>query len=214
MHTAPNGKVYIGVTSMAPERRWDNGNGYKRQPYFMNAIRKYGWGNFAHEILFVGLGKEEAECKEKELIAQYHSDEKSHGYNVEHGGNLSGKMAEETKHKISNSLKGRRKEVAPWLGKHHTAETKHKLSEARKGSKNPMYGKKFSEETRHKMSESHKRGKLCKHVLCVETGEIFISATEAARSLGMSQGNVSAVARGVRKCSKGYHFKYVKEVTH
>lgn len=91
-HTAPNGKVYIGITSMEPEKRWNNG-----YAYFMNAIRKYGWDNFKHEILFVGLSKEEAERKEIELIAQCRSDEKAHGYNVEHGGNSSGKMSEETK---------------------------------------------------------------------------------------------------------------------
>lgn len=213
-HIAPNGKVYIGITSMEPGRRWNNGYGYKRQPYFANAIRKYGWDNFKHEILFDGLDKEEAERKEVELIAQCHSDEKAHGYNVEHGGNLSGKMSEETKRKISKSLKGQRKDVAPWLGKHHTAETKRKLSEMHKGSKNPMYGKTVSEETRRKMSEAQKRGKLCKHVLCVETGETFISTTEAAKALGLSQSNVSAVARGVRKHTKGYHFKYIEEVTH
>jgi group I intron endonuclease len=212
-HTAPNGKVYIGITSMEPERRWNNGYGYKRQPYFMNAIRKYGWDNFKHEILFDGLDKEEAERKEIELIAQCRSDEKAYGYNVEHGGNLSGKISEETKRKISKSLKGRHRDVAPWLGKHHTAETKRKLSELHKGAKNPMYGKTVSEETRRKMSEAHKRGKLCKHVLCVETGETFVSATEAAKALGLSQGNVSAVARGERKHSKGYHFKYIEEVT-
>lgn len=199
---------------MEPERRWNNGYGYKRQPYFMNAIRKYGWDNFKHEILFIGLDKEEAERKEIELIAQCRSDEKAHGYNVEHGGNSSGKMSEETKRKISKSLKGRHTDVAPWLGKHHTAETKRKLSEMHKGSKNPMYGKHASEETRRKMSEAQKRGKLCKHVLCVETGETFVSASEAARALGLSQGNVSAVARGERKHSKGYHFKYIEEVTH
>ena len=199
---------------MKPEKRWNSGYGYKRQPYFMNAIRKYGWDNFKHEILFVGLDKEEAEHKEIELIAQCRSDEKAHGYNVEHGGNSSGKMSEETKRKISKSLKGRHTDVAPLLGKHHTAETKRKLSEMHKGSKNPMYGKHVSEETRRKMSEAHKHCNLCKHVLCVETGETFVSASEAARALGLSQGNVSAVARGERKHSKGYHFEYIEEVTH
>ena len=213
-HTAPNGKVYIGITSMKPEKRWNSGYGYKRQPYFMNAIRKYGWDNFKHEILFVGLDKEEAEHKEIELIAQCRSDEKAHGYNVENGGNSSGKMSEETKRKISKSLKGRHTDVVPLLGKHHTAETKRKLSEMHKGSKNPMYGKHVSEETRRKMSEAHKHCNLCKHVLCVETGETFVSASEAARALGLSQGNVSAVARGERKHSKGYHFEYIEEVTH
>lgn len=54
---------------MEPERRWNNGYGYKRRPYFMNAIRKYGWDSFKHEMLFVGLSKEEAERKETSLLS-------------------------------------------------------------------------------------------------------------------------------------------------
>lgn len=123
-------------------------------------------------------------------------------------------LSEETKRKISKPPKGRNKGVAPWLGKHHTAETKRKLSEAHKGPENPMYGKHAPEETRRKMSEAQKRGKPCRHVPCVETGETFVSATEAAKALGLPQGDVPAVARGERKHSKGYHFRYVEEVTH
>lgn len=51
-HTSPSGKVYIGITSRQPEQRWLNGNGYKDSPKFYNAIKKYGWDNFNHEILF------------------------------------------------------------------------------------------------------------------------------------------------------------------
>lgn len=41
-HTSPSGKVYIGITSMSPKIRWGkNGSGYKKQPYFYNAILKY-----------------------------------------------------------------------------------------------------------------------------------------------------------------------------
>ena len=28
IHTAPNGKMYIGQTSQKPEARWNNGRGY------------------------------------------------------------------------------------------------------------------------------------------------------------------------------------------
>ena len=46
-----NGKQYIGITAQDnPEKRWRNGNGYKKG-YFKNAIKKYGWDNFKHEIL-------------------------------------------------------------------------------------------------------------------------------------------------------------------
>ena len=65
------------------------------------------------------------------------------------------------------------------------------------------------------MSESHKTGKLCKPVMCVETGEVFVSASEAGRKIGTSQGNISSVARGVKKSIYGYHFIYIKkEVIH
>lgn len=46
-HISPSGKVYIGITSMEPEKRWGkNGYGYRRQKYFNNAIRKYGGAKF------------------------------------------------------------------------------------------------------------------------------------------------------------------------
>ena len=47
---------------------------------------------------------------------------------------------------------------SPWLGKHCSAETKQKMSEALKGEKCYMYGKPKSAETRKKISDA-KRGK-------------------------------------------------------
>lgn len=83
-HTSPNGKSYIGITSRKPTIRWANGNGYMGQPKFFNAIAKYGWNNFTHEILFSDLTKQEA-CKiEKELIKKY--DSIINGYNSSEGG--------------------------------------------------------------------------------------------------------------------------------
>lgn len=40
-HTSPSNKVYIGMTTVQPEERWNNGWGYKKQPFF-NAILKCG----------------------------------------------------------------------------------------------------------------------------------------------------------------------------
>ena len=208
-HTLPNKKVYIGITSQKPKYRWNSGLGYNKQPYFMNAILKYGWDNIKHEILFADLTQEEAEQKEIELIAFYKSNQIKFGYNIANGGNIVGTISEATKQKISKSLKGRPKENPPWLGKHHTIETKIKLSNSKKGDKNPMYGKHIPDEVRAKMSNSHKKGSLCRAIVCIETGEVFISSNEVARAMNLSQGNVSAVARGERKHTKGYHFKYI-----
>lgn len=83
-----NNKKYIGITSQLPNHRWGkDGNGYKGQKFY-NAIQKYGWDNFEHEILFDNLTKEEAENLEIELIAKFNARDDRFGYNVAVGGML------------------------------------------------------------------------------------------------------------------------------
>lgn len=108
-HTFPNNKVYIGITIQNPEERWLNGKGYHHNDYMINAINKYGWENIKHEILFNNLTKEQAINKEIELIALYKSNQGEFGYNIESGGSYAGSVSEETKKKISEKLKGRKK---------------------------------------------------------------------------------------------------------
>ena len=81
-----NGKVYIGITINEPLVRWGkNGCGYNKQ-FFGKAIRKYGWDNFEHEILFENLSHEEANNREIELIQYYKSSDIKYGYNIASGG--------------------------------------------------------------------------------------------------------------------------------
>lgn len=103
-HTSPNNKVYIGVTCQdPPEKRWANGFGYRNNKHFDNAISKYGWQNFSHEILITDLTQKEAAEKEIEFIAQYNAADRNYGYNVSIGGNSLGKLSDEHKQKIGNS---------------------------------------------------------------------------------------------------------------
>lgn len=67
-HVSPSEKRYIGITSQVPTQRWHGGANYKSNNYFYKAIKKYGWDNFQHNILYTNLTKEEAYQKEKELI--------------------------------------------------------------------------------------------------------------------------------------------------
>lgn len=133
-HTTPNGKVYIGITSTSVEKRWNDGKGYARHPYFYNAIKKYGWDNIEHTILFENLTKEEACKKEKELINRYKSNQHDYGYNMTTGGE-SCEFNEQARVNLSNALKGR---VV-------SDDVKLKISESEKG-------KQISDETRLKMS--------------------------------------------------------------
>lgn len=148
-HTTPNGKVYIGITCQNPEKRWRNGNGYRNNKYFYNAIKKYKWENIKHEILLEDISKEEACEKEKEFIELFQSNKAGFGYNNSIGGEcgtLGAKLSKETIEKIKKSH----------TGSHLSEEAKKKLSEQRKGEKNPNFGKRPSEETLEKLRKAAK----------------------------------------------------------
>lgn len=108
-HTSPVDKVYIGITRMNPVRRWANGLGYKNCTHFFNAILKYGQDNIRHEILYTGLTQEEAECKEKELIKEYHSNNPDFGYNIQLGGYRNNNGIRRTPEQIRHYIEGAKK---------------------------------------------------------------------------------------------------------
>ena len=63
-----NNKKYVGITSVNPKKRWANGNGYSDSQYISKAIKKYGWDNFNHIILYNKLTCSEACFLEKLYI--------------------------------------------------------------------------------------------------------------------------------------------------
>jgi group I intron endonuclease len=86
-HTSPTGKKYIGQTNNY-NRRCSEHKTSKGCPAFHNAIIKYGWDNFNHEILDDGLSLEEANILEEFYISKYNSLAPN-GYNLQTGGNNS-----------------------------------------------------------------------------------------------------------------------------
>jgi|SRR5579872_2931347 len=152
-HTAPNGKSYIGQTFNYQRRCWEHQRPSKSRAFY-NAIQKYGWNNFKHEILKDGLTLEEASFWE-EFYIKYFNTIKPNGYNIRAGGNNS-RVHEETKIKIGNANRGRikseeeRKKLATWNGKKHTQEQKDKIGKAHKG-------KIISKETKLKMKLAAKK---------------------------------------------------------
>lgn len=204
MHTFPNGKVYIGITSQRIEVRWRNeGKGYKGQKLVYRAIKKYGWNNIKHEIIAQGLTKEQACTIEKDLIEKYGSSNRQNGYNVSFGGEASAygmKHSEETKRKFSEDRIG---ENNSFYGRHHTEETRRKISEARSGENNYFYGKKRGFQ---KMHEWHERP-----LICIETNTIYASTVKAGKELQIPDRSISRVCRGERERTHGFHFRYLTE---
>lgn len=226
IHTAPNGKKYIGQTCQRLERRWRNGHGYCINPYFSRAIEKYGWENITHEVVQTCETLEEANEAEKALINKYRSNDSKYGYNISAGADGRGTVADSTRQLMSKLRKGKYAgSKNPNYGKKHTEEARQKMSKAQKGrfvgEKSPLYGKHPSEETRARMSKSRKESETvqihiaqmnaakAKRVLCVETGVIYPSARQAARETGFGQGNISSVCRGLYRQTNGFHWKYI-----
>lgn len=82
-----NNKKYIGQTCRSLETRsGSNGCHYYNSSHFYNAIKKYGWNNFEHEILFENISKESADRIEKILIQTFKTQDSNYGYNIQNGG--------------------------------------------------------------------------------------------------------------------------------
>lgn len=244
-HTSPSQKRYIGITSQEPQKRWKNGLGYCNNPLFYNAIKKYGWDSFIHEILYSGLTEEEACRIEEQLIAQYKSYDKQYGYNVALGGEAN-RPTKQTKGKICDAI------TAKWQDEEYKQETSEKMRglkrsevaraniskaqrkrfenpEERKKISDRQIGSKRSEIAKQKTSEALKRyysdeknlEKLRKvraevnriirgrKVLCVETGVVYETITDAATATCITRGNISYACNGKRQTAGGYHWSYV-----
>ncbi len=155
-HISPSGKVYIGQT-VNYNKRCTPGN-YKSSPYFYQAIKKYGQENFEHIILKECFSQEEANEAEKFFIDLYNSTNVKYGYNIAEGG---------------------------------------AFQRAFKGENNPFYGKHHTEETKIKLSELHKHIRT-KRVYCINTGEIFESARIAAEQCGITKQGIQRCCSGGR----------------
>lgn len=86
MHTTPDGKRYIGVTSRSVNTRWQYGRGYVGNSAFTDAIQKHGWNNIKHEVLEVHEKAEDANAREMFYVAKYMSNNPEFGFNVTVGG--------------------------------------------------------------------------------------------------------------------------------
>ena len=177
-----NGMQYVGQTGDFKGRnyQWNSLKATYGNQYINNDKAKYGPDAFETTILAEVESREEAWKLEEHYIKELNTLYPN-GYNISKGGKCTGDAnkgkhhTEDTKRKMSEAHKGVLK----------SEETKRKLSEAHKGVlKSEEHKRKLSEakkgkhpteETIHKISESMTNGKNSKRVLQLDktTGEVI-----------------------------------------
>lgn len=203
-HLFPNGKSYIGITCVKPYYyRWRAGSSYNRQPKVHNAIKKYGWENIQHELLYENLSQEDANRMEQKMIAKF--DSVNNGYNISIGGGGSFGIpcSEEKKRKIGNANRGKPGGDGRYLrayvvkhgawnkGGHLTAEQYRKIAAERKARCNKAIS--------------------AYDPVTLERVLSFDSCANAAKAIGALEGEISRCATGKRKTSHGYIWRYDNE---
>ena len=210
-----NLKLYFGSHS------WE-GTGVDKNYYgsgtaIKRAVRKYGKDNFiVYPIKFYD-SVEECRIAEEELLTRYDISNNQYCYNLKNAAvgwtsdDLKGRtLSEEYRKKLSESKKGekhplygKRGKGTPMYGKHHTENTKRKMSQALKG-------KTHTEEHRNKLAIAHGG----KPFVAIKDGKvkIFTSQAECSRVLGLHHSAVNACLKGRQKSAGGYTFKYLEQL--
>ena len=121
------------------------------------AIKKYGRENFFRINIYEGLTKISANFKEKFWIKYFNSDDPVIGYNISpggEGGNVWGVKENHPMYGKHHSDETKIKMSLTKSGRELSAEHKHSLSLVQMGNKNASgnKGKKHSEEIRNKLS--------------------------------------------------------------
>lgn len=203
-HIFPNGKSYVGITCVKPYYyRWRASSGYKKQPKVYRAIKKYGWENIKHELLYENLSRDDANRIEQEMISKY--DSVTNGYNISTGGGgtYGVPCSEEKKLKISRANKGK-----PWNGNDHFAKWRKEHGSWNKG------GHLTPEQYRKIVAE--RRARCNKPISAYDpiTSERvlhFECCADASRAMGVPKSNISRCAKGGRPTSAGYVWRYDNE---
>lgn len=220
-----NNKKYVGQTVQDVKVRF-NSHCLKNSgcPKLRNAIQKYGKENFKIITLKV-FACSDFETLHKQLdywetwyIEYYHSVEQ--GYNCTYGGQNAKVYSEETKNKMSISMKkfyadhpeakekirDRLKGNTIWKGKKRSPESIEKMKKAQSNR---------SKETREKLSKALtgiKRPNKWIPVLQYDLEGNFIkeweSMSAARKAFGVKDSHIGLVCRGKRKSCYGFVWKY------
>lgn len=225
-----NSKKYIGITSQNPKDRWGTNGCKYHSGIIRNAIKKYGWDNFYHIVLYENKSENEAKEIEKYLIKLFNT-KAPNGYNLTDGGDgaLGINISKETRKRMSAASKEKwknenfkNKMIAIRNSKdspYQSDDFKKKISKLVSGTKNPNYAHYWSEEQKNNLREKQKKNPVYKNdknpnakkIRCVETGEIFLCMKYAQEKYGLkSTGSFTVAIKNPNKTAAGYHWELIE----
>lgn len=179
------GLSYIGQTSRKLEDRLYGHFHSKSNSYVSRAIQKYGKDAFEISILQSCKSLEDLNLSEQFWIKELNTMN-PFGYNLDSGGSLNKTFSQSTKTKMSEKAK------------------------QRTGILNSFYKK--SHNLGSRKLQSDRKDKYKKKVFCHQTGLIYESLSDAARSLNLYYGNITKVLLGKRKSTCGFTFEVCHHV--
>lgn len=222
-----NGMQYVGQTRNLKRRESVWNSLHRKMPYANDFLemdrKKYGLENFKTEIL--------EECDNSKLnemerfwIKQLNTIFPN-GYNLENGGANGVQFHPSTIAKMSEAKKGTK----------HTDEWKKNMSERNSGDRNPFAGKHHSEESRKKISLSNigrpawnkckkmsdeqrqknieaskkRRKPVFQYTLEGELVAVYEGRNEAAKITGFDKSCIGNACNGILKTYKGYIWSYI-----
>lgn len=214
-----NGKQYVGQTIRPLRERWRDHCRVKDDNYFHRAIRKYGADSFRLEVIDTAKSVEELDRKEifwiKELNTLYPG-----GYNLKIGGDASmrgrfGMFNPKAKIIYQFTLDG-----AMVNGYYGVGDAARRTGISQSGiGRSAKRGDVLAggcvwlwhsddmwEQLIHRI-DNYTGGRK-QPVVCVETGEVFQSASDAARKYGTIASSVLSCCSGRLKTTAKKHWKY------
>lgn len=211
-----NGKKYIGMTNNV-KRRWrQKGSEYKSATKFYEAILKYGWDNFTHEILERDLSESDARKREIYYIALYDTQNELKGYNTDKGGR-GGKIYKEHPRNMLG-----RNQTPYQKRKQRTLMSDESFNPMTNGSvvwgethEHPkgMLGKKHDDETKSSIAKTM----VSKNVNCKSIKVIYPQGFEKSyRSIGEASSDLSISSPTIKKyldSGKPYEIKVINQYT-
>lgn len=213
-----NHKKYIGLSVDIRDRwrrhvselRLDS----HENDYLQKSWNVYGQDSFSFSIL-EECSEPQLNDKERYYIEKYNTLDRDYGYNLKSGGQDYNRFTDELKERIRKAVKAsyddpnRRKiqrdnALKQWAD----PSVKKKIL----GENNGMYGRHHTEESKKKMSEkkmgtpSWRRNRT--PVFCIELNRSFNDATDAGKELSLDGSCILKVCRGERYTCGGYHWKF------